>query len=285
MSFSRLRNRLKALERGLALPLAVIRARPVAQDLCEQWAATQAEQKTLPTPFQIVQKVREAGIRNASFMDLHQYIQRCLDRNSCPEPGGFLNSLLPRACRNGLIRAALQSDFPDRNTSRHQLAEPSETEISIEEAVFPLALAGALHRPLPGHMPDSQRTCQDSLSLRGKAGIEPSHRFRNLQTTHSVSGTECRIRSPSGEGLGWGAELPGLRGFLLARPPDSERRPGQSPFSYSVADSTVIPAKAGTQNTHCVKHEHRQATSPPVIRAKESHPSPVTPGSNAVHFG
>ena len=99
------------------------------------------DRKPLPSPFQIVRRVRDAGIRNAAYMDLEQYIKRCPDEDRCPEPEGILNSPIPRACKNGLIRAALRRDPPPRTTRRYQLAKPFESEISIAEAEFPLELA------------------------------------------------------------------------------------------------------------------------------------------------
>ena len=144
MSFVRIRNRLEALERKLGLPLAVIRAPRVAYDVFNDWSVVMADQKPLPTAFQVVQRVRDAGIRNAAFMVLEQYIQRCLDEDRCPEPEGILNSLIPRACKSGLIRATLLTGPPPRTARRYQLAEPSESEISIAEAEFPLELAKAM---------------------------------------------------------------------------------------------------------------------------------------------
>lgn len=126
MSFVRIRNRLEALERKLGLPLAVIRAPRVAYDVFNDWSVVMADQKPLPTAFQVVQRVRDAGIRNAAFMVLEQYIQRCLDEDRCPEPEGILNSLIPRACKSGLIRATLQrAPLPGRPGGISSLNRPN----------------------------------------------------------------------------------------------------------------------------------------------------------------
>ena len=150
MSIARLRNQLEALERKLALPLAVVRAKRVAQDICDHWAKAQAENKPLPTPFEVVQMAREAGIRYASFMDLNLYIQRCLKEKRSPEPEGFLHSVLPRASANGMVRAAMQRDsaFSDRTPRR----------------------AGEAHKPCtpPGWSPSLRRSPSIPPSSSGK---------------------------------------------------------------------------------------------------------------------
>lgn len=115
MSLSQIRNRVDALQRKFALALSVVRARRVAEDLCHQWAVARADGKPLPNPFDMVKKVNKVGIRNAALIDFQGYIRRCLDGNKCPEPRGFLDSLLPRASTAGLVRAALCWDAPPRD--------------------------------------------------------------------------------------------------------------------------------------------------------------------------
>ena len=135
------RNRLEAPDRKLALILAVVRARRAAEDVFNDRSVALTDRKPLPTASQVVKRVRDDGIRDAAFMDLQQYIKRCPDEDRCPEPEGILNSPIPRACKNGLIRGALRRDPPPRATRRYQLAKPSESEIYISEAEFPLELA------------------------------------------------------------------------------------------------------------------------------------------------
>ena len=50
MALTHIRSRIEALDRKFALPLAVVRARRVADRLCEEWSVTQANNKPLPTP-------------------------------------------------------------------------------------------------------------------------------------------------------------------------------------------------------------------------------------------
>ena len=141
MSIARLRNQLEALERKLALPLAVVRAKRVAQDICDRWAKAQSENKPLPTPFEVVQMAREAGIRYASFMDLNLYIQRCLKEKRSPEPEGFLHSVLPRASANGMVRAAMQRDSAAGNPSPRRAGEAHKPLYPAWLIAFPQELA------------------------------------------------------------------------------------------------------------------------------------------------
>ena len=115
MSLAQIRSRVRTLQRRFALALSVVRARRVAERLCQGWTADHADGKPLPDPFKAVAKVREAGIRNAAFIDFQRYIRSCVDENRCPEPRGFLESLLPRASNAGLVRAALHWDARPRD--------------------------------------------------------------------------------------------------------------------------------------------------------------------------
>ena len=84
MSLAQIRSRVRTLQRRFALALSVVRARRVAERLCQGWTADHADGKPLPDPFQAVAKVREAGIRNAAFIDFQRYIRSCVDDNRCP---------------------------------------------------------------------------------------------------------------------------------------------------------------------------------------------------------
>ena len=115
MSYACPRNRLEALDRKVSLPLTIVRARRAAEDVFNDWSVALTDRKPLRSPLQIVQRVRDAGIRNAAFMDLEQYIKRCPYEDRCPEPEGILNSLIPRGCKNGLHqgRPPMRPPSPD----------------------------------------------------------------------------------------------------------------------------------------------------------------------------
>ena len=91
-------------------PQSSLRTRRVDEAACQEWAADHAAGRAPPNLLKAVAKVGEAGIRNAAFMDFRNYLRRRVDGNRCPEPRGFLNSLLPRAAAAGLVHAAVSHD-------------------------------------------------------------------------------------------------------------------------------------------------------------------------------
>ena len=114
MSLSQIRNRIEALERKLALPLAIVRLRPLAEAICDDWAVALAAHKPVPEPHSIVRRVASRGFRHLDFMALHKYVQRCRDENTLPDPHGIIRNLLPRAAPSGILDAALRWDAPAR---------------------------------------------------------------------------------------------------------------------------------------------------------------------------
>ena len=63
MSFSRIRNRIESLERKLALPLAVVRLRPLVEEFCWQWQVATVERKSLPDPHSLIPSFRRSRAR------------------------------------------------------------------------------------------------------------------------------------------------------------------------------------------------------------------------------
>ena len=114
MSLSQIRNRTEALERKLALPLAIVRLRPLAEAICDDWAVALAAHKPVPEPHSIVRRVASRGFRHLDFMALHKYVQCCRDENTHPDPHGIIRNLLPRAAPSGILDAALRWDAPAR---------------------------------------------------------------------------------------------------------------------------------------------------------------------------
>ena len=114
VSLSQIRNRTEALERKLALPLAIVRLRPLAEAICDDWVVALAAHKPVPEPHSIVRRVASRGFRHLDFMALHKYVQCCRDENTLPDPHGIIRNLLPRAAPSGILDAALRWDAPAR---------------------------------------------------------------------------------------------------------------------------------------------------------------------------
>ncbi len=126
MSLRQLRNRVNALKRKLALPLVVIRLRPLAEEFCYEWAQARADfgrhkapSKQMPQPFtsvetgplSLIRRVAGHGFRLTTFMDLHRYLERCRAVDALPECHKIIRCLLPWS-GNGVLQAILQLDAP-----------------------------------------------------------------------------------------------------------------------------------------------------------------------------
>ena len=126
MSLRRLRNRVNALRRKLALPLAVIRLRPLAEEFCHEWAQARADfgshkapSKQMPPsftsvetgPLSLIRRVASHGFRLTTFMDLHRYLERCRTADALPEFHEIIRCLLPWSA-NGVLQTILRLDAP-----------------------------------------------------------------------------------------------------------------------------------------------------------------------------
>ena len=118
MSLSQLRNRVNALKRKLAVPLAVIRLRPLAEEFCREWAQARADSgspkapsKPTPPPGAFIRRIAGHGFRLTTFMDLHRYLERCRAADNLPECHEIIRRLLPQSA-NGVLRAILHWDAP-----------------------------------------------------------------------------------------------------------------------------------------------------------------------------
>ena len=102
-----LRRRVDALRRKMAVPLAVVRLCPVAEEMCQQWEEAAAQNKPAPEPLRFIRKVRETGLRLPTFMALHRYIDNCREKNRIPQPYEIIRALLPWNATRHLIHPAL----------------------------------------------------------------------------------------------------------------------------------------------------------------------------------
>ena len=116
MSLEHYRRQISALQRKLAVPLSVVRLRPLAKEYCDQWASAVAEGKEPPpvTPVDasdsgdhktkpFVERVSAAGFRISTRLDLRGHIQRCRRERRYPHHDDILRILLPKAAVCGLI--------------------------------------------------------------------------------------------------------------------------------------------------------------------------------------
>ncbi len=92
-----LRRRVNALRRKLAIPLATLRLRRLAQEFCLQSTVAQADRQPLPGSHPFIRRVVDAGFRLPTFMAVHQYLDRCRTQDTIPGSGQLLRSLIPWA--------------------------------------------------------------------------------------------------------------------------------------------------------------------------------------------
>ena len=90
-----LRSRVNALRRKMALELAVVRLRRLAQEYCLQWTVALADRRPAPESHPFILRVADAGFRLPTFMAAHNYLNRCLRQDTLPDCDGLLRSLLP----------------------------------------------------------------------------------------------------------------------------------------------------------------------------------------------
>ncbi len=92
-----LRRRVNALRRKLAIPLAIVRIRRLAQEFCVQSTVARAERQPTPEPHSFVRQLVDAGFRLPTFMAVHRYLDRCRTQNTIPDSYQLLRSIIPWA--------------------------------------------------------------------------------------------------------------------------------------------------------------------------------------------
>ena len=103
MSLSRIRNRIEALERKFAVPLAVVRLRPLAEQICDEWAAASAADGPLPKTQSLIKRIADRGFHVTTFGSLDRYLRECRDEGRFPKPRDIATVLLPHAAKKGVI--------------------------------------------------------------------------------------------------------------------------------------------------------------------------------------
>ena len=110
-SLGEIRRQVKSLQRRFAVPLAALRTRRIAEQICDDWGVAAAESKPIPDTNSIIRRIAERGLRFNTFGQLRRYIERCRDDNKCPNPRDIATVLLPNAVASGIIYAIFQLDL------------------------------------------------------------------------------------------------------------------------------------------------------------------------------
>ena len=95
MSLSRIRNRIEALERKFAVPLAVVRLRPLAEKVCDEWAAAKAADKPLPKAQALIKRIADQRRPSHDFRLPGPVLPRMSRRRQIPQAKGYRHRPLP----------------------------------------------------------------------------------------------------------------------------------------------------------------------------------------------
>ena len=92
MTISQLRRRIDALKRKFARELAIVKLRPIAESVADDWDADNP-----PEPGDVIQRVVKAGFRLNTFTRLSRYLKDMRRQGDVPDPYIIVCCLLPYA--------------------------------------------------------------------------------------------------------------------------------------------------------------------------------------------
>ena len=92
MTVSQIRARINALMRRFARELAIVKLRPIAESVADQW-----DHECPPEPADVIQRVVKAGFRLNTFTRLSSYLKDLRRQNDVPDPYIIVCCLLPWA--------------------------------------------------------------------------------------------------------------------------------------------------------------------------------------------
>ena len=102
-----LRSRIRALQKKMALELAIVRLRPLVREFRLQWFVALTDRKPLPQPRSFGFPVVKAGFRLPTFMGVNRYLEKCRRKKVEIDDHELLRTLIPwvRKYRRDLVWA------------------------------------------------------------------------------------------------------------------------------------------------------------------------------------
>ncbi len=102
-----LRSRIRALQKKMALELAIVRLRPLVREFRLQWFVALTDRKPLPQPRSFGFRVVKAGFRLPTFMGVNRYLEKCRRKKVEIDDHELLRTLIPwvRKYRRDLVWA------------------------------------------------------------------------------------------------------------------------------------------------------------------------------------
>ena len=111
LSLGEIRRQIRALQRRFAVPLAALRTRRIAEQICDEWSVAASDSKPLPDTNSVIRRIVDHGLRFNTFGQLRRYIEKCRDAKERPKPRDIATVLLPNAVASGIIHAIFQLDL------------------------------------------------------------------------------------------------------------------------------------------------------------------------------
>ena len=106
MTISQIRVRINALMRRFARELAIVKLRPIAESVADDWDPDEP-----PEPHDVIQRVVKAGFRLNTFTRLSRYLKDIRRAGEVPYPNTMVLNLLPWA-ENDRYLPLLCCDLP-----------------------------------------------------------------------------------------------------------------------------------------------------------------------------
>ena len=105
MTVSQIRRRVNALKRKFASELTIIKLRPIAESVADDWDPSEP-----PEPADVIGRIADAGFRLPTFVRLRRYLEDTRRQGEVPESEAIVLNLLPWACDHR-YRAFLRWDL------------------------------------------------------------------------------------------------------------------------------------------------------------------------------
>ena len=137
-----LRARVRALQRTMALELAVVRLRRLSEEFCIESSVVRANGQPAPQPHAFIQRVASAGFRLPSFMAAHQYLERCRTQRHPPRPRRPPS--LPRPLVRALSRSRLLAGMKTVAQSSRQVALFGTRRVIAKSLNVPVTIGATL---------------------------------------------------------------------------------------------------------------------------------------------
>ena len=90
-----LRSRIRALQKKMALELAIVRLRPLVREFRLQWFVALTDRKPLPEPRSFGFRVVRADFRLPTFMAVNRYLEKCRRKKVEIDDHELLRTLIP----------------------------------------------------------------------------------------------------------------------------------------------------------------------------------------------